>query len=458
MPRRRALAGLLAGAAALALPLRPAAASQQTVTRRLVDGINAFRAANGLTVLPEDHHLSRVSAGWSVQMASHRALSHNPDDEAQYGWPVQGAGEIVGYIGDQRLDDRGLASRLLEMWQGSPSHRRVMLEPAWTDVGAGWAVAADGKLYGTVNFVAAETPALGQEALGLSRELVADGSARSVVISHSDLAADALTGSALADGSSPVLFTRPDVALGPSVAAEIARVSTSPTRVYLVGGRLSRVIEDQVRQAGATPVRLTGASRYDTAALVAAEVAAVRGRPDRVYLARADAWADAVSVAGHAAAHGSAVLLVDRNRVPGVARAMLSAFAGAERVVIGGREVVSDAVTNELGAHRLAGTDRSATGAEVLRRLWRYDQADPPGHLVVTPGWTADGWATALAHTTYAARHRAPLLFAAADGAPPPVREVLDEMGYTPATTPTVRFSRHVSGWAREDVQRLTAQ
>lgn len=456
LSRRSVLSGLLAGAAVTALPARPARAAGQELTTSLLQELNDARVANGLAALPEDPHLSTVSGGWSDAMAGAGSMSHNPKSAAQYGLPVQGAGEIVGYARDDRLNAQEHAGLLVDLWMDSPSHRPIILGSAWTDMGIGVAWDAGGRMYGTANFITAPLPALGQDALELSQTMVANGSAARVVIGHSGLAADALAGSALADGNSPVLFARPGEPLPDILAAEIGRVSSAQTRVYLVGGKVSTAAEAQITAAGATPVRLDGSSRYETAALVAAETAATRGQPECIYLARADEWADAVAIGGQAALNGSPVLLVDPDRVPDATTSVLQQFKGAERVVIGGRAAVSDAVRKSVGASRLAGVDRSATGAVVMRDVWGRRQASAGEHLVVTPGWAADGWGAALAHGLYAARHHAPLLFVDDAGVPPAVRQALVDMNYTSATAPTIKFARRVSTTARNEIRAVT--
>ncbi|HUG84800.1 MAG TPA: cell wall-binding repeat-containing protein [Euzebya sp.] len=203
-------------------------------------------------------------------------------------------------------------------------------------------------------------------------------------------------------------------------------------------------MDDQVRATGAIPVRLAGASRYDTAALVANEAARVRQAPQRVHLVHADAWADAVTVGGQAATHATSVLLVDRDRVPQPTRQFLQANPQAERIVVGGSSGISDAVVDAVHGRRLAGSDRAGTGIAVMEELWGRTQASPGDPFVVTPGWTGDGWATALAHTSWAAAQGAPLLFSAGT-VPTVVRDALHHAGYALGASGVTRFARHVS-------------
>jgi putative cell wall-binding protein len=174
-------------------------------------------------------------------------------------------------------------------------------------------------------------------------------------------------------------------------------------------------------------------------------------------LACADQWADAVAVGGQAALHGTPVLLVDRDRVPQETSQILARFPDAERVVIGGSGVISDQVLAEVGGRRIAGTDRADTGVQVMRQLWGRSTGGPGEHLILTPGWSPGGWQAALAHSTYAARFHAPLLFVA-DEVPGVVQDALAGLSYTPKDSPTLRFDQTVPEGVRAAVRGLTGQ
>lgn len=453
LSRRAVLGGSAAGAALLALRPGRALASGD-VTGTIVARINQLRAERGLAALPVDGHLSTVAAGWSAHMAGRGGLSHNPDHREQYGWPTDDASEVIGYAGATGAALEELALRVVQAWMGSGGHQAIIMDAGWTDIGVGWATGGDGRVYATANVIRAELPGPAAEGLALSQELIPAAGAPRVVLVRADLAADALVASSLLDGASPLLLVRPGGGLPASVIAEISRVATGQTRVHLVGGGLPAAVEEQVRATGAQPVRLAGPSRYDTAAVVAAEAARVRQAPSRIHLVRADQWADAVSVAGQAAQQAAPVLLVDRDGVPGPTQRVLDAHPGADRVVVGGSGGISDAVVDAVGGYRIAGADRSGTGVAVMQGLWGRGQASAGDHFVVTPGWTTDGWATALVHTSYSAGRGAPLLFSAA-GVPPLVREALQGAGYAAGSAGVTRFARGVPAAAQQEYRTL---
>lgn len=99
--------------------------------------------------------------------------------------------------------------------------------------------------------------------------------ADSVVLSRSDLFADALGGSALAAAKRGPLLLTPPTSLHAGTKAEIQRVlgSTDPATktVYVLGSvaAISQPVEDEIAALGYTTVRLQGPSRFETALAIA---------------------------------------------------------------------------------------------------------------------------------------------------------------------------------------------
>lgn len=453
LSRRAVLGAAAAGVTLLTLRPTPSRASGD-VAATIVARINQLRTERGLHALPVDGHLATVAAGWSARMAGGAGLAHNPDHRGQYGWATEDAREVVGYASASGASVEELALRVVQVWMGSGGHRGIILGAGWTDLGVGCVRAADGRLYATANVIRAELPAAAAEGLALSQELIPGAGAPRIVLASTDAPADALAAAVLLDATSPMLLARPGMALPAALVAEISRAATAQTAVYLVGDGLPVAVEEQVRATGAQPVRLAGSSRYDTAAAVAAESARVRWVPTRLHLVRADQWADAVSVAAQAARQAAPILLVDRDGVSAATQQVLDANPGAERVVVGGQSGIADAVVQAVGGYRIAGEDRSGTGVAVMQELWGRGQATAGDQFVVTPGWTSDGWATALVHTSYSAGRGAPLLFSA-EGVPPLVREALQGAGYTAGTAGVTRFARGVPAAAQQEYRAL---
>jgi thermitase len=220
--------------------------------------------------------------------------------------------------------------------------------------------------------------------------------ATSVIIARADSYADALAAAPLAGSlGAPVLLTA-STGLSGAVAAEIKRLGA--TSAVLVGGTgaLGPAIEDAVTALGAAPRRIAGASRYDTARLIATEVGG-----SSVYVTQASGWPDAVAVSGLAALTKSPILLVDHGSVPAATFEALSALKPSSVTVIGGPGVVSEGVVQQLAATRVAGANRYETSAAVaalaaaagadVTKVWVATGADWPDALAAGPASAADG-------------------------------------------------------------------
>lgn len=229
--------------------------------------------------------------------------------------------------------------------------------------------------------------------VALSRTM--HSAASTVVIARSDAYADALAAAPLAAKlGAPVLLSPPD-GITDELEAEVRRLGA--TSAWLIGGTgaLSATVESGLRRAGVVEVRrVAGASRYDTARLLAHEVPSTTA-----YVVAADRWPDAVAVSGLAARTGAPILLVDRDRVPDET---IQALTGVTEVrAVGGSGVISDAVVTALGASRIAGSTRYETSAMLAAasiaagadggREWIATGNDWPDALAAGPASAADG-------------------------------------------------------------------
>lgn len=268
-----------------------------------------------------------------------------------------------------------------------------------------------------------------QTAIRLSADGWSDGS-DTVVLARQDVAADALTGSALAGThDAPLLLTEKDQLL-PAVADEIQRLEA--TTVVLLGGTsaLSEQVERDIATLGIADVqRVEGPDRHATAADIATKVA--RGEETTAYLVRLAApnpavgWVDALSVAGVAArrAGGEAawpVLGTDAT-LPDATRAAIADLGITRVVPVGGPNTIPRAVVDELTelgvevAKRLAGEDRYGTSRAVAGTDTPTEQS-----LVIATG---ENFPDGLAAGPYAARTGGTLLLVPRTTDPAPVWE-----------------------------------
>jgi cell wall-associated NlpC family hydrolase len=193
---------------------------------------------------------------------------------------------------------------------------------------------------------------------------------------------DALTAAAAAGGRGPVLLAGaggvPD-----STRLELERLH--PSRVVIVGGprSLPTSTEGVIRAAlpGASVVRVQGADRYATAALLSSATYAP-GVPI-AYVATGTAFPDALTAAAAAARRGP-VLLVPSHGLSAPTSAELNRLQPRQIVIVGGLSAVPMAaqtlitwVLRNSTVRRIAGGDRYTTAASVA------DDAYPGGAATV---------------------------------------------------------------------------
>lgn len=208
------------------------------------------------------------------------------------------------------------------------------------------------------------------------------------------------------------------------IAEQLGRLD--PDTTVIVGGpaAIDTVVQDALEnQLHNTVVRVAGADRYDTAAQVVDR--AFTGTGGTVYLASGTGFPDALSAGPAAIRQGAALLLTERDVVPGPTRRALQRLQPDTVVLVGGTGVISDAIADQVeqvvpgtAVSRHAGLDRYATSAEVTGRV--FTTADT---VLVATG---TGFADALAGGPAAGRLGAPLLLVPPTGAVPQV--VVDQL------------------------------
>ena len=132
----------------VARPAAPEAASAPSPGHesQFVSRINSLRASKGLPALATSDELVGVARAWTERMVQAGQISHNPQLASQVGggWTKLGENVGVGYDVDS----------LMAAFIASPAHYDNLVDTAWTHVGVGVSVAADGRLYTTHNFMA----------------------------------------------------------------------------------------------------------------------------------------------------------------------------------------------------------------------------------------------------------------------------------------------------------------
>ena len=224
-------------------------------------------------------------------------------------------------------------------------------------------------------------------------------SATAVVVARDDLYPDALAAGPLAAKLGGPLLLSPSVGAPSALVAEVTRLGA--TTAYLIGDTtaLSAQVEADLRAAGVTAIhRVGGATRYDTAALIAAQVGGAA-----VYVARGDDWPDAASVAALAAFQRRPIVLTPPAALGPSARDAITSLHATSATIVGGSAAVSDGVETELRAAgvavtRLSGPTRYATSAAVASagatagltgQRWMADGLDWPDAIAAGPAAAA---------------------------------------------------------------------
>jgi putative cell wall-binding protein len=159
---------------------------------------------------------------------------------------------------------------------------------------------------------------------------------------------DALAGAAVAGSKgAPILLVTTD-SVPVATRAELTRLK--PGKIVLLGA--SGVVSDGVETTLAaytagTVVRLAGADRYATAAVISA--ASFAAGVDVVYLATGANFPDALAGAAAAGSQDAPILLVKKDSIPAATAAEIARLNPDRIIVLGSSGVVSEAVRIQLG-------------------------------------------------------------------------------------------------------------
>ncbi len=144
-PATKRPAAPTAAAAPTAPAASPASSAPAPATSALQDGVvacaNRERAARGLAVLSVDASLTRAAAAHAADMAVRGFFAHRTP-EGLTPWDrisaaLQGA-EPFNTMGENIAMGFRSAEAACEGWMNSDGHRRNILNPGFTLIGAGW--------------------------------------------------------------------------------------------------------------------------------------------------------------------------------------------------------------------------------------------------------------------------------------------------------------------------------
>ncbi len=129
-----------AGAGAASKPARTLAAANQLESQVLVE-LNKIRRQHNLAPLRLSKPLSTAADTHSRAMGTHGFFAHDSRDGSEFWKRVQRYYGPKGYrtwsVGENLLWSSGglTASAALELWMGSPGHRKNILTAQWREIG-----------------------------------------------------------------------------------------------------------------------------------------------------------------------------------------------------------------------------------------------------------------------------------------------------------------------------------
>lgn len=180
---------------------------------------------------------------------------------------------------------------------------------------------------------------------------------------------DALTATPLAGKyNAPILLSR-NTTLDSQPELKSTLINKGVKNVIIVGGQtaIPQVIQDQISSLGINVRRIGGSDRYETSALIAAEVGVNNGE---VALAYGLSFADGLSIASIAAKRQMPILLTRDTLIPNATKNFIDSNNINKTYVVGSTTVISDAVVAQTkGPERLGGANRYETNSMVFNRF-----------------------------------------------------------------------------------------
>ncbi len=369
----------------LAAPAQAATLSVGQYEAEIATLVNQSRASAGLSALTVSTAMSNVARTWSSTMASSGTFAHNPSYAAQIpsGW--RSAAENIAY--GAQTSGQYPPSQIHANFMASSGHRANILNAASTHIGIGVAFVSRGGytyVYVTEDFgaypasVAVDAPQRDAQRLaGSSRFETAVAIGKQAFPSSSEVVLVAGEQKSVVDGlvagpfaysrHAPMLLTGA-TSLGSVTRAELTRRHT--TTAWLIGGTgvISSSVVTELNTLGISVRRLSGASRFGTAAAVARQMPA--SSKALVVSGMNANLIDAAAASGAAAAAGRPILLTDQSSLPTETRQVLADRGVTSVTVVGGTGAVSDHVVSQLrsagmSTSRMSGSDRYGTAAAV---------------------------------------------------------------------------------------------
>lgn len=191
------------------------------------------------------------------------------------------------------------------------------------------------------------------------------------------------------------------------------------SRVYILGGTsaISAKVEEEVKAIASNVTRISGRTRYETSV----NIATSSGVKGTYILTSGTSYPDALSASALLSKEKSPILLTATNALPQEVKNLLAKDSGAKVTVIGGGNVVSKSIENELtglglSVRRISGATRFETSQKVAEELGTVSR------VIIASG---RDFPDALSASALAIKEGAPILLSEPTGLPTNIKGFL---------------------------------
>lgn len=145
--------GLVLAGLMLVLGVSQLVQAQDAVAWDVLNAVNQARAQAGLGPLTMNGALVAAAQRHSSDMAANQFLGHTGSDGSSASQRISEAGYNWSTVGENAAQTWSVnASEVVNLWLGSDGHRANILNPAFIDMGLGYATASNGAVYYTQTF------------------------------------------------------------------------------------------------------------------------------------------------------------------------------------------------------------------------------------------------------------------------------------------------------------------
>ena len=197
-------------------------------------------------------------------------------------------------------------------------------------------------------------------------------------------------------------------------------IACGPARDIYVSDSANDRVQKFFSPVPTAHTRVAGNDRYLTAVAASKEAFPVRTRYAKAIIATGENWPDALGGSSLAGAFDAPLLLTTTNSLPAAVRAELMRLKVNSVILLGGEDVVSKAVADQIAAlpdvqevERIAGANRYQTADAIAERVCQWLGPDYDGGAFVATG---QNFPDALAASPIAASRGWPIYLAPPNG------------------------------------------